>query len=320
MLSPVFSDAAIEFVRSFYTHLVSGRGMLPALRIGRQPYGILPTTAYRRMAFDQPVDGYLAANIGIARRISAGSPYLNRLYDVLMRAYRVWGTLRDRVAHVGATGDPHQILLEILGLHPNSVEFDQRYAESLAQTLNTMNLSGFFEQLIVALALLEQGLDVLRDHGYDPGERERPDLLDKFFFARPFPIDETKLVDDQPLSEDKPIRDYTADGRNYIEWLIDAANTSLETLRLQTGLPDADRPTALLYLMLRHALMLGYYDTSIRLYQRADLLDSDARAGGATRSAVHPYQATGPIQRKSLQTAVRHATGDRRGTAECQSR
>ena len=276
MLSPVFSDAAIEFVRSFYTHLVSGRGMLPALRIGRQPYGILPTTAYRRMAFDQPVDGYLAANIGIARRISAGSPYLNRLYDVLMRAYRVWGTLRDRVAHVGATGDPHQILLEILGLHPNSVEFDQRYAESLAQTLNTMNLSGFFEQLIVALALLEQGLDVLRDHGYDPGERERPDLLDTFFFARPFPIDETKLVDDQPLSEDKPIRDYTADGRNYIEWLIDAANTSLETLRLQTGLPDADRPTALLYLMLRHALMLGYYDTSIRLYQRADLLDSDA--------------------------------------------
>lgn len=276
MLAPVFSDAAIEFVRSFYTHLVSGRGMLPALRIGRQPYGILPATVYRRMAFGQPGGGDFATGISAAARISAGSPYLNKLYEVLMRAYGVWGTLRDRVAHVGAAGDPHQILLDILGLHPNSVEFDQRYAESLAQTLNTMNLSGFLEQLVVALALLEQGLDILRDHGYDPGERGRPDLLDKFFFAKPFPIDETKLVDDQPLAEDKPIRDYTADGRNYIEWLIDAANTSLETLRLQTGLPDADRPTALLYLMLRHALMLGYYDTGVRLYQRADLLNSDA--------------------------------------------
>ncbi len=276
MLAPVFSDAAIEFVRSFYTHLVSGRGMLPVLRIGQQPYGILPSTVYRRMAFGQPSGGNLAANIGAAGRISAGSVYLNKLYEVLMRAYGVWGTLRNRVAHVGASGDPHQILLEILGLHPNSVEFDQRYAESLAQTLNTMNLSGFIEQLIVALVLLEQGLDVLRDHGYNPDERERPDLLDKFFFAKPFPIDETKLVDDQPLAEDKPIRNYTADGRNYIEWLIDAAKTSLETLRLQTGLPATDRPAALLYLMLRHALMLGYHDTGIRLYQRADLLNSDA--------------------------------------------
>lgn len=276
MLSPVFSDSAIDFVRSFYTHLVSGRGLVPALRIGTQPYGILPTTVYSRMFFGRQTDGDLAEAVGLNQRIAVGSPFLSKLHEVLMRAYDVWGTLLNQVAHVGDSGDPHKTLLEILGLHPNSAEFDQRYAESLEQTINTLNLSGFFEGSGPIIALLEQGLDVLRDHGYDLQELGRPDLLDKFFFAKPSPVNEKKLIDDQPLSEQKPIRDYTTDGRNYIEWLIDAANTSLESVRLQTGLPATDRPTALLYIMLKHALMLGYYDTSVRLYERADLLSGEA--------------------------------------------
>ncbi len=36
----IFSDAAIEDTRSFFTSYVSGRGPLPAIRIGGQPYGI----------------------------------------------------------------------------------------------------------------------------------------------------------------------------------------------------------------------------------------------------------------------------------------
>jgi hypothetical protein len=288
MLSEVFSDNAIEFVRSFYTHLVSGRGLVPAIRIGQQPYGILPTTVYSRIRFGRQTGG---GDIGLSSRLTVGSPFLRKLYEVLMRAYGVWGTVLNQVAHVSDGGDPHQTLLEILGLHPNSAEFDQRYAESLQQVLNTMNLNGFLEKLIVALGLLEQGVDVLRDHGYDLEAHGRPDLLDKFFFGRPFPIDEKNLIDDQPLSEQKPIRDYTTDGRNYIEWLIAAANTSLETLRLQTGLPATDRPTALLYIMLKHALMLGYYDTTIRLYTRADLLNGDAlRAARRESPFIHVKQ------------------------------
>lgn len=269
MLPQVFSDGAIDFVRAFYTHLVSGRGLAPAIRIGKQPYGILPATVYSRMRFGRQVEG------GILRTVSITSPYMSKLYEVLMRAHGVWGSQLNQVANVGDAGDPHQTLLEILGLHPNSVEFDQRYAESLQQVINTMNLSGL-AGLLIALALLNQGKDLLRDHGYDVDALGRPDLLNKFFFGKPFPIDASRLIDDQPLSEEKPVRDYTSDGRNYIEWLIDTAGSSLESLRLQSGLPDTDRPTALLYHMLRHALMLGYYDTGLRLYRRADLLDQGA--------------------------------------------
>lgn len=273
MLSSVFSDRAVEFVRQFFTRFVSGRGLVPALRIGRQPYGILPTTVYSRMQFGRVGADFTHGFATTHLAATAGSPFLAKLYEVLMRAYGVWGNLRGRVAHVGQTGgDPHQILLDVLGLHATSVEFDQRYAESLEQVLNSMNLQGIFEKIIVALGLLNQGLDILRDHGYNPDELGRPDLLNKFFFQKPYALDPLNLIDDQPLSEADPVRVYTPDGRNYLQWLIDAANTSLETLRLQNGFSEGDRPTALLYIMLRHALMLGYYDTSIRLYERAEIL------------------------------------------------
>jgi hypothetical protein len=60
------------------------------------------------------------------------------------------------------------------------------------------------------------------------------------------------------------IRPYAADGvRNYLDWLADAAAASFEDLRLERGFKDYRPPDALLYVMLRHALMLEYWDTSL---------------------------------------------------------
>ena len=72
------------------------------------------------------------------------------------------------------------------------------------------------------------------------------------------------VIDDRPLSETSPVRAYTSDGRNYISWLIDAAKTSLDAVVAEQGFTGDVSPQALLYLYLRHALMLGYYDTRLR--------------------------------------------------------
>ena len=67
------------------------------------------------------------------------------------------------------------------------------------------------------------------------------------------------MVDDQPLSETRRRSAPTpTDGHNYLQWLIDAASTSLDALYAQEGFTDDKPPTALLYLLLRHALQLGY--------------------------------------------------------------
>ena len=62
--------ADVAATREFFTRYVSGRGPLPALRIGAQPYGILPTTAFDRAEL-------------VRRRARTGSAYCGRLYAIL---------------------------------------------------------------------------------------------------------------------------------------------------------------------------------------------------------------------------------------------
>lgn len=275
MLAPVFEDDDVEFTRQFFTRFVTGRGMLSALRIGSQPYGILPATVYSRLDLDvrdheDPI------------RMPQGRRRLQALQEVVMRAHEVWDGLTDRVARVGDPGaDAHRTLLDAIGLHPHSVELDQRYAKSLSQVINELNLQGWLAPLVQALALHTQGTQILRDHGYDVDELERPSLLDRYFFGTTYPLDVTNVIHDEPLSEREPIRAYVPDGRNYIEWLVDAARTSLEAVRSQDGFEAA--PTELLYRMLRHAIMLGYFDAGVRLSAAGDEGDRRARARAALR-------------------------------------
>ncbi|MEI9927565.1 MAG: hypothetical protein WDN44_07475 [Sphingomonas sp.] len=48
MMEPVFSDATVGRTRDFFARHVLGRGQLPLFRIGRQPYGVQPATAWSR--------------------------------------------------------------------------------------------------------------------------------------------------------------------------------------------------------------------------------------------------------------------------------
>lgn len=287
LLSNVFDDATVGFTRDFFCRYVSGRGMTPALRIGKQPYGIVPAMAFSRLAF--PLRG--GRDDGAPAHLFPGSnARLAKLYEILMRAYGTWGELLSGVSFVGKSGDPHQILLDVLGLHATSVEHFTRTAQSLEQVINSMNLSGLggaIARILLAIGLLEQGTEILRDHGYDVDTEGRPDLLDKYFRQEPTPMT-GDLIDDQPLSETDPVRPYTTDGRNYLAWLADTARVSLETVRLQSGFGDDGAPSALLYRMLRHALLLGYYDTSRRLYERAGVLSDEAlRAARSEANFVH---------------------------------
>ena len=120
----------------------------------------------------------------------------------------------------------------------------------------------------------------------------QPDILQHYFLRDAGQI--TQVIDDRPLSETDPIRAYTDDGRNYIQWLIDAASTSLEALRAEQGFTDNTTPQALLYLYLRHALMLGYYDTSYELHKSAGFLTAAQLAA----MKPEPPSCTSPRRRR----------------------
>ncbi len=292
MMQPVFGPDAVEATRTFFTGFVSGRGAIPAVRIGRQPYGILPATALSRMGW--LTDGWEGhPRAGLPR----GSGYLGGLYDVLRRFDADWRAMASGASHVGAAGNPHQILLDIVGLHPSSAEFAQRYGESLDELYNRLNLGGW-GNLITALVterLASSARDLLQTFGYGGDD---PEILELFFSGRRDLLN-GPLVDDVPVSESDGLRAHTTDDRNYIRWLIDAANTSLDSLYAQAGFIENRPPAALLYLMLRHALQLGYHDTSIRLHESAGLFDTDAgRMAKLDQTFLHVTEAAGTSESK----------------------
>ena len=68
--------------------------------------------------------------------------------------------MSDQASFVGKPGDAHQLLLDILGLHPSSVEFHSRYAESLSELYNLANLDGGgpdFSDALLAIAIQAAG-------------------------------------------------------------------------------------------------------------------------------------------------------------------
>jgi len=247
LLAPVFSDDYVENTRDFFTRYVTGRGPLPALRIGDQPYGILPATAFSQINWFAP-DG---------RR-----PFAGRLYDILKRIDLEWAALVAQLSYIGkAGGDPHQVLLDVLGLHSGAVEYYPLQADSVAQkffelSLLDVNLAGnFLAQFPVASPVA-----LLRSFGYTG--TEIPQVLNHLFRARQTPLD-GPLIDDRPLSESDAIRAYAA-GKNYIQWLVDAAGTGIAALQEEQGFDQDTKPTALLYLMLRHALQLSFQEIGLR--------------------------------------------------------
>ncbi|MDB6107630.1 MAG: hypothetical protein JWO52_7629, partial [Gammaproteobacteria bacterium] len=259
----IFSDAVIEETRSFFTSYVSGRGPLPAIRIGGQPYGILPVTAFSRIQWFR----------GDARlRGSVSASYLAALYTLLRQLDADWATMAQNAASVAkAGGDPHQTLLDIVGLTPSSIEYYSRNAESLGQLFNMFNRFALGPAWITALTNLNlqaAAVTLVQRLGYTG--TALPDLLNHYFLSDNPQI--TTIIDDRALSETNPIRAYTPDNRNYIRWLIDAASQSLDTLREESGFTNNQSPQALLYLFLRHALMLGYYDSSYNFHRSAGFL------------------------------------------------
>ena len=267
MLAPVFDDATIARTRDFFGGYVFGSGTVPALRIGNQPYGVLPTTAFSRMSwFERGGD----------------AAFLRGLHDVLEKIRADWAPLVPGVSRVGGAGDPHQLLLDIVGQHPFSVEWYQRYAESLTSLFNRLNLDGFGGLIAALLISAERSAakDVLTRLGY-AGAGEPP-ILGQVEGA-----DQNLLtggvVDDRPLST-LPVREYTVDHRNYLRWLADAARSGIDALYQQDGFVGDQPPAALLYLMLRHALQLGYHDASVRLHVDAGLYTVEQAAAAVQDS------------------------------------
>ena len=279
MMKPVFNASTIDLTRQFFSMFVSGRGTIPAIRIGNQPYGILPATAFGRQQWlypqndDHAIRGFRFNFAGIP---TVQTTFLRGLYELLLKIRLDWkNILVPQVTHVSAEKplSSHQQLLDIIGLHPNSVEFYKRYLQSLEMLYSFAEFIFPAEQGAMGFNKMEFGraYQLLLDLGYDPLRNDAEGRLP--LLSKLYGLDDNwehkVIIDTVPLSETKGLRSYTADNKNYITALIAAATKSLDALRKNDGL--SEDPSALLFSFLKFALEQGYFDTAVRLHELADV-------------------------------------------------
>lgn len=144
MLRPLLSAEALTWTRRFFETYVLARGSVPALRVGSQPYGVLPTTRFSAWK--------VAAGLS-SWEVAAGlsSTYAQKLQRVLAQLDVTWTERLNPQRNLyqtntGAATATNLVvptpapatILGALGLDATSSEYYQRYliGPALAQALN----------------------------------------------------------------------------------------------------------------------------------------------------------------------------------------
>lgn len=271
---------AIDQVRDFFTHYVSGRGPLPAIRVGAQPYGVLVTSDFAKWEWQE------------GEGSAAEKEFFPVLLQLLGKAQAAWQAEVRRVPRIDAGGDSQENFLKTVGLQPTSAEFYRRRAVSEWYIWNYGVLQGS-GAVVQSLPQITARRAANTAGAVGAVFAQRPRLLDLLFFgaqdAIPGPlVDDIPANESEKWSESKPLPALYAlpDPKaipnpnvptprvqtNYIGWLLysDFNQIKLQCFNAKDGtaLPI---PRPLLYRLLRGALLQAYYDATIRFYKAYDV-------------------------------------------------
>ncbi len=274
-MNPLVSETVANETRWFFNHFVSGRGPVPAIRIGRQPYGIQPTTAFSRMKWRtttvNPVQfPYIEGNTN-----EVSQAFLINFYSLLDKLDNDGGLavswknfLRD-APHIGKnTGQAYQNLLDTIGLDAGSVEFYSRAGLHYDQLYNLGLLLDPGYTLIDFNE--EKALQLLQHLGVNVDEL--PKEYFKFFTEKARKMEKPLVTSGiGQLAGHLP---QNSEGKNYIDWLISripeesGENGQVLFQELQSMKDISPVPSDFLFPALRHTLLLSYFDTGISIISK----------------------------------------------------
>jgi predicted nucleic acid-binding Zn-ribbon protein len=251
--APAVSAETAQRTRAFFTAFVTGRGPLPSIRIGNQPYGVLLTSDFSRWTY--PEQSPIAVRLG-----GDQLAFLKNLQSLLTGLEKVWTRLVGELPFVGKPGtDSADVLMNILGLHPTSVEFYQRigYSDEYLRNLISFKDGGRYQgelvRLVLTMALLVR--PYLNELGVD---RDLTTINAMKCFHVLWQHYHT-LLNASNLVENKPPSEINTLTVNYIS-LIANTDDTLKIVNQNFGVTPL--PSALLYLMLRNAILLQLHHGS----------------------------------------------------------
>lgn len=280
LLHPLFKPEDLDAIRSFFCTHVMGRGPIPALRKGTQPYGILPTSNF---------------NVFNPSKDDKDYKLLSQLTELLRELTTAYETAVPNISKLGQQKDVHELLDSILGLYHNSASFYQRigYSENSLRNVLATNVTPSSNKLLERL--------IAQYSAYTQATAPEGILqLKKLVFERKtFKLDETKVVDVAPASETDPISIPKAvpqpvhQGTNYIQWLLQQYIRSTGIERDYFANTDPRIAPPLLYTLLKQGLLLQLYKCVFHWLSSEKILSPSLKLfsdGGAAADFIAPKE------------------------------
>jgi hypothetical protein len=176
LFDPLIDDDTVGLSRDHVVRWLHPGGPLASLRIGRQPYGVLPVVAPGLFVPDRP-DGLEA-----------------KLQWLLDKARPVWSNAANGLPRMGRTGDPDTDLLELLQRAPLAMLADFHEVLGPSAVANTTGMEAHAGAQAWIWALWGQYL----------GLRERPEIARFVVDPKPHPLP-VPWVQAGPLEEGRPL-------------------------------------------------------------------------------------------------------------------
>jgi hypothetical protein len=264
MIGERMSPALKSEIERFFLTYVTGRTLLPNIRVGAQPYGVLATSDFR--AWTEEAGDHMG-------EIATGLAWLRRYFEA------VAADPKTPILQIGGGGeDALANSMRVLGQLASSVSFAARKAVTDEASWNTLQFIGVVP--VVALRWWEQrvaqGAAAFSQLQLNPANLPLADLV----FFHDADLLTVPVVDQDPelpLSESDEITAF--DGtRNYIDWLLTATTEELRTESFRnTDGESIGPPQALLYRLLHTAwtTQLATSSSTVVKRLRADLISTD---------------------------------------------
>jgi hypothetical protein len=243
--SPTLTAEDIGWVRQHFIDYVRAAGPLPALRVGRQPYGVLPVTsldAWKPKAGQEPQQARDAA-----------------LRDLLVKLRDFWRGSATQVPRIGGTDRSSQDFAAVLSMDGISSGYAMRH---LVGELYLRNLWSFVVpgDLVPQDWLVNQKYWWLQQQAQARaslgllGVNWDPRLGHATYSGWYTPL-RGPVVQPEPLTGDGPL------APDYIDMLL----TEPDFAKIRDDSWGDPRPRGLLYLVLRHAMLLEYRAAALNL-------------------------------------------------------
>ncbi|MEP7106535.1 MAG: hypothetical protein ABI760_01110 [Ferruginibacter sp.] len=251
-MRPAINDGDIDYIKSFFENFVTGRGLLPPFRIGKQPYGIVPSTVWSRW-----------------KPGADASPEEKRLINFLGKMDSQWARLVDSVKtmkKVFSYTDEQMLkndFREILSMQASSTRFFRRLVagEYLLWNVNKLSIPFNADKAGIKTTPNEYKTRLESMLAWAEPVNTPPRILGKFF------DDDNYKLTDLPPDAAAGQHLLNEEGTNYFSFLLDRTFEQLKDHIFEGDFNNfvAQKSSILMFYTARFSLFQGWVEAATSL-------------------------------------------------------